>query len=1204
MTDFFNNIWPWLSGAGVFFFFFYLRPIILDLLRVLGRDLRYFLKWFFNKVSYRSDVEKGGQLIKDADWVNRGISATTYTSDKTVIQHEVHHHHYYSGTKLPIVDEVSGDADDSIPKDEINEDDEKTEDEDPVANQLDIVQKFINDGKHDEAERLLGAIDANRLGKALAYCRLALEGHLRIRQGKIEEGVKLLERAIQRDPESKNALASSVYIKIIQDEYDEAIQLGLNLLKEHPDNDLIAAHVLRGRLLSKDKHEDFLQGIPSSAQHGEEFGQLLLEVKFQNGLNWVEDAETFLKKYPDNLLVKVRLNEDVITKALNRRGGRATVLDRATDLEEKDKLRAASQQLAKIWREKKTTHNAEDFKTIPSNASLGFSMIGDSDSSETLLKEGIKAFPTDLELKLLLANHLDDRNKGDEALKVYESIGDEGTLESKFYFVNSLFQSGETSRAKQIVNELVGLDLHDASISATMCMSLAEPLVDYGDTVTARRLLDLAREKDRDDVRRYALEVKLLRFQQSPKGEIDAVIQEAIDTFKPHPHQEVNTGFAIFLHQEGRKRDALRVLGSVSPLTASQELRLHLELLIECREFEQYEKVRNAVPTDVVEAMSFDALDVNFWINSKQLIKAEPLTKKIAETIPVNFNNAIIYINLLIRLNKDEEALRFIETLPRPSATDDKQSILKMASAYLRFSKAKDALSLIYLAKISFPDDQEVTEAYLNFLLSSELRNSELLKAPETVTPNAAIAVEVEGELKIWVIEPNSELRQTEFYIGPDHGMARQLLGHKLDDQVMDPQTGEPYGKIKWIKTKEVHLMHVLLENFEQLIPDANFIRRVEMDFESDDPLKHMREELQESQKTHQAAWQTYQDKVPLFRFAAQFMLGTIHTFYEEFPRVFEGNLLVCAGTSEERAGAFGTITQNEKRGFVADLLTFWIIHRNDWLPIIRKILGAPYVTQDTKDRLAEYLEQERHSGESAGMIALEDGDLVRIEITQEQQNAARKTDEGFRDFLNRLSVADVLPTPPEQAKKLEEMDRHFFDDASAAQQLNVVFLSEDWGYREFADQSIGCASVWLQPVLQEAYRRNHLDVNAYQRAVCLLLQHRHQFTSIDIDTLLYLEANEDFDFRTHASTAFNFTDEWRPLVALTMQFINIMWAKYEHDVATAKLRTADILEVWRNYPHLEQFEDLCVVLATQTSTEAATTYVNGYIKDKAVKPK
>jgi hypothetical protein len=69
-----------------------------------------------------------------------------------------------------------------------------------------------------------------------------------------------------------------------------------------------------------------------------------------------------------------------------------------------------------------------------------------------------------------------------------------------------------------------------------------------------------------------------------------------------------------------------------------------------------------------------------------------------------------------------------------------------------------------------------------------------------------------EKQLTVYVIEPDPALRPSPTHLPPDHGLAKLLLGHPVGDEIELPDHSK--ATIVWIKPKELHALHVVLEEF------------------------------------------------------------------------------------------------------------------------------------------------------------------------------------------------------------------------------------------------------------------------------------------------------------------------------------------------------------------------------------------------------
>src|SRR5205823_1250099 len=107
--------------------------------------------------------------------------------------------------------------------------------------------------------------------------------------------------------------------------------------------------------------------------------------------------------------------------------------------------------------------------------------------------------------------------------------------------------------------------------------------------------------------------------------------------------------------------------------------------------------------------------------------------------------------------------------------------------------------------------------------------SDELTINPHVIEADTAAGVKTnEGEVAVYVIEPEPSLRPDMHYLPPDHLLATRLLGKKLGDRIEFPDG--TIAEIMWIKPKVLYALHDVMENFNNRHPEAVGFERVNIE--------------------------------------------------------------------------------------------------------------------------------------------------------------------------------------------------------------------------------------------------------------------------------------------------------------------------------------------------------------------------------------
>lgn len=360
-------------------------------------------------------------------------------------------------------------------------------------------------------------------------------------------------------------------------------------------------------------------------------------------------------------------------------------------------------------------------------------------------------------------------------------------------------------------------------------------------------------------------------------------------------------------------------------------------------------------------------------------------------------------------------------------------------------------------------------------------------------------------QLSIYVIEPNSTLRPGPAYLAPDHGLAKILLGHAVGDKIELPDHSQV--TIGWIKPKELHALHGVLEEFNNHFPEAEGLEKVRIDESRLNSLEPMLERVRMRHDAVQNVANSY-DKgtLPLALMARLVGADFVSTF---LGLINSGHkILVCEGTQFERDAAFQVIRDNGARGCVVDAVTLHLIRRLNLENAVQAICGPIGIVEHTMLRLQEEIHELEGDIDRPGMtVFYRDGQYYRDEATPERKREALAVMQADQQWLR--GHAEVLPATGTKNSTAnlrlieQKFGRDFFDEVRAADGSGRMLLTEDHVLRTLAFSESGVRGAWLQPVLMNAADAGAIAEEKYVQAVLGLIDANEEFISIS-GKLLY----------------------------------------------------------------------------------------------------
>jgi hypothetical protein len=197
------------------------------------------------------------------------------------------------------------------------------------------------------------------------------------------------------------------------------------------------------------------------------------------------------------------------------------------------------------------------------------------------------------------------------------------------------------------------------------------------------------------------------------------------------------------------------------------------------------------------------------------------------------------------------------------------------------------------------------------------------------------------------------------------------------------------------------------------------------------------------------------------------------------------------------------------------DAITAVIIRRLGLLEAVTAVCGPLHTPQATMDLLAQrYLEMK--SLRSSGNLGWRDGRLTLTEISSEQwKNAQKARKEEWEWARKNLTVIASLPSrdlSEAERKMVEMVGTPAVAPVFAANGHDLPLISEDFGLRLWAAETMNVRSAWLQPCLMVARDREHLSLDDYRKAVNEMVVAGFDYISLDVGCLIYALHQSDYD--------------------------------------------------------------------------------------------
>jgi hypothetical protein len=382
--------------------------------------------------------------------------------------------------------------------------------------------------------------------------------------------------------------------------------------------------------------------------------------------------------------------------------------------------------------------------------------------------------------------------------------------------------------------------------------------------------------------------------------------------------------------------------------------------------------------------------------------------------------------------------------------------------------------------------------------------STDLDPAPTIVSENMAVLLrDQNGGTDVFVIEPDLTLRPTPKHISPQHRVAEQLLGKRLGDEVTLADGSKV--KIEWIKPKQLHALHQIMENFQRHFPETEGLERVDVSATQTDGLQPIFERVRSRHDVIQQAFAQYaKGQIPIAILARSLGSDAVDTLRGLIEA--KQKIIVCDGTQQERNAAFSAIRANG-RGCVVDALTLQVIWGLNLKNAVESVCGPIGITEQTVARVQDKIHEiEQRLDEPDMSLFVRDGQVLREEMPPEQKRHHLTKLREQRDWIGAL---EIVPSQgnrdpsPELRNLARTFGQSLSDDLLAAQGSNRLFVSEDRAMRLLAITEFGVGASWLQPILMKADQGGFMSRADYNGAILGFIKMGSEFISVDAGLLV-----------------------------------------------------------------------------------------------------
>ena len=921
------------------------------------------------------------------------------------------------------------------------------------------------------------------------------------------EAYSLIERACDICPDHKSAKRNLATSKLLQGEYDQAKALAADAVQARPDDEIAAAVLVQAR--SFFLADDLLDGLSESVQDKAAVKAALCQAaRNREDPAWLSMAvEAYQSDQSDD---QVRLNWaeavlelEIQNKARSAQGG-LSAFPRLEDLQ------SAAEELYQACVSRRTRFS---LATIH-NAGLALRLVGRNDDAKQVLEMGLALEPREPSISLQLAIIAHEYRDFARILELLE----EGSDHPEVISLRAEAIAHVNSPSEALVL-LEGVDSSNWSQEHRLMLLSSEltSLSKEGDWATAIAKCRRAIEENPGSLRFKIVLARVLRIsgdsdaaasqleQLSADFPSDATMAERVEIATEYRHLGVYDPIFTLLEDHVSTQhdsEALRLL--VSALVSVQKHRAAFSLFEalppELKSHEWYLRARSIL------AINSGAADIENHLNAYLRVEPNDLEMQISR------------LGLWQLQGRETEIRRKLRSFE--SSVPDGSPIERMRLCHLavQYGNKKWGVDTAYQELIANWDDPAIHLAYQGLILMYDDLEDAIPKST-TIQENYVFETRSKDGVRRARIEATAAHNFEAERHSPSSEFAKACLGKAVGEKfTISTQFESMEFEVLWAKPRALDLLHKSMEEFNKRFPMNSGMQRMTFDFEAENPLEDMGRVTKAAHDRDQSVLDKYAANALPFCFVAKALGKDVIDGWAGLPGVGI-QPRVCIGSRDERDNAVREIQARAKNGCVLDPITAALMSDFHLWGTISQVCGQVHVTQSTLEVFAKReIEAKNNIDRQTGMTSWQDGRLIFIEISPEQNKAAYEEKKRQReDVLARCKIATAVPQTDLSGQNLkiaEMLGTAARDSVLAAEGNELLLLSEDQGLRQWAVGALGIGTSWLPPVLLLAKDRGLISIEDYTRFIVECLNRDFTYVSMDSQTLITQARTEGFNGR------------------------------------------------------------------------------------------
>ncbi len=556
-------------------------------------------------------------------------------------------------------------------------------------------------------------------------------------------------------------------------------------------------------------------------------------------------------------------------------------------------------------------------------------------------------------------------------------------------------------------------------------------------------------------------------------------------------------------------------------------------------------------------------------------------------------------IELLRRSDRSGEIVGFVEECREK----DLQGLLshKMAWAHeLRLAgEGSRAIAMGYGLVREVPASAEIALGYVGLVLGRP--DDDVILDHDHVEVGCWVLVENEhGEQDSFVVDQGASFLGTDVVSDRDE-RARNVLGKGIGDTfiVTGMLNRSTIWTVKEVKSKFLHVLHVIMRTFRQRFPTAKGLDQVTMSENDVEPLLEIVKEDAESRR--RLVEEAYvKNHFPLALVAGA--SGKDPMSFAAYLRRLNIDVATAEGTLADRQVGMDNALENRGLGAVLDTYTAVVAAEIGMLPFLKAWFGQLTVALATVDEL-QGMAAHAEGLKGRGTLTVEyvDGRFVRHDVDDdtvsnriELLRAARERIEAECAVRQAVYPDDVSEVTADFARKL---GRRTLDPMFLAAHQGDVLVTDDLPCRLMAAAVTRVSGTWLQAVLLAARQAEAIAPAELARLYVELAKRRHGNIWLDVPslTMLFDECSKE-NFETACSFVGSpGADMWSHTM-VTVGFLNAIWQRGNPDLK-ARARTSSIVRLLLRHRGSDWAEWFALLLVCTVGSPGLRPYLADWLR-------